>query len=124
MISRNEGKMTVYYDAACPKCVKDRKRYEQMSGDGGKDVCWMDITGKDEELRQLGIDPHKALTELHVQNQQGCIVSEIDAYILLMQRLPHLRAVAWLISLPLIRPVVAFLYHQMVNYRLRRAGRI
>jgi len=32
----------------------------------------MDITGQEEQLREIGIDPRKALTELHVkgENQQ------------------------------------------------------
>jgi predicted DCC family thiol-disulfide oxidoreductase YuxK len=123
MMSRNENRIIVYYDAACPKCVKDRQSYEQMAGESGNDVCWMDITGRDDELRELGIDPYKALTELHVQDQHGRILSEIDAYILLMQRVPRLRPVAWLIGLPFIRPIAAFLYHRMVNRRLRREGR-
>jgi len=114
----------VYYDASCPKCVKDRENYETMAGETGRDVCWMDITGRDDELYELGIDPRKALTELHVKDQHGHILSEIDAYILLMQRVPRLRILAWLISLPVIRPVIAFLYHRMVMRRLRREGRL
>jgi len=116
--------ITVYYDASCPKCVKDRQNYERMAGDGGADVCWMDITGRDDELRELGIDPHMALTELHLRDKQGRILSEIDAYILLMQRVPRLRIIAWLIGLPIIRPFVAYLYHRMVMRRLRKEGRI
>ncbi len=119
MMSRNENRIIVYYDAACPKCVKDRQSYEQMAGESGNDVCWRDITGRDDELWKLGIDPCKALIKLHVQDQHGRIFSEINAYILLMQRVPRLRPVAWLIGLPLIRPIVAFLYHCMVNRRLQ-----
>jgi len=118
------NQITVYYDASCPKCVKDRVNYEHMAGEAGNDVCWMDITGRDDDLRELGIDPYMALTELHVQDKQGRIRSEIDAYILLMQRVPRLRALAWLIGLPLIRPACAFLYHTMVIRRLRKEGRL
>ena len=120
----SSNNITVYYDASCPKCVKDRENYENMAGETGRDVCWVDITGRDDELHELGIDPRKALTELHVKDQHGHILSEIDAYILLMQRVPRLRIIAWLISLPVIRPVIAFLYHRMVMHRLRREGRL
>jgi len=116
--------ITVYYDASCPKCVKDRQNYERMAGEAGADVCWMDITGRDDELCALGIDPHMALTELHLRDKQGRILSEIDAYILLMQRVPRLRIIAWLIGLPIIRPFVAYLYHRMVMRRLRKEGRM
>jgi len=123
-MSRQATKITVYYDASCPKCVKDRHNYEHMTGESASDVCWMDITGRDDDLRALGIDPHMALTELHVRDEQGHIRSEIDAYILLMRRVPCLRALAWLIGLPLIRPVCAFLYHRLVIRRLRKQGRL
>jgi len=95
-----------------------------MAGEAGNDICWVDITGRDDELRQLGIDPHMALTELHLRDKQGQIRSEIDAYILLMQRVPRLRIIAWLIGLPIIRPLVASLYHRMVMRRLRKEGRL
>ncbi len=115
--------ITVYYDGACPRCVRDRQRYEQMAGDHRDEVCWLDITGRDDELRALGIDPQLALTELHLRDSSGRIVSEIDAYIVLMRRAPKLRMLARLIGLPLIRPALAWLYHRMVMRRLRRSGR-
>lgn len=116
--------ITVYYDGACEKCVRDREKYEAMAGESGRDVEWFDITGKDDALINLGIDPHLALTELHVRDSDGNILSELDAYILLMRPVPRLAPLAWLIDLPLIRPLCAWLYHSMVTRRLRKSGRI
>jgi predicted DCC family thiol-disulfide oxidoreductase YuxK len=73
-------------------------------------------------LRDLGIDPAKALGELHVRDAGGRIVSELDAYILLMNKTPLLKPVAWLIGLPLIRPWLSGLYHRQVNDRLQGRG--
>lgn len=123
-MNKNEGKICVYYDGACPKCIKDRKTYEKLAGKTGKNVCWIDITGQDQSLRELGIDPYKALTELHVKDEQNQILSELDAYILLMSKVPVLRPISWLIALPLIRPILAKLYHWLVNRRLRNSGRL
>lgn len=114
-----DDKLTVYYDGACPKCIRDRKTYEKLSASADQ-VCWFDITGQDRPLRELGIDPQKALSELHVRQPNGRIVSELDAYIVLMNKVPLLKPVAWLIGLPLIRPLLAGLYHWQVNRRLRR----
>ncbi len=119
-----KGKISVFYDGSCPKCIKDRQTYEKLAGKTAEQVCWIDITGQEKTLEQIGIDPAKALTELHVKDEHEQIHSELDAYILLMERVPKLRPVAWLISLPLIRPVLAWLYHWLVNHRLRRSGRI
>ena len=116
--------LSVFYDGACPKCVQDRQRYERLAGKAGKDVCWIDITGRDQQLRQQGVDPVKALTELHVKDENGQVHSELDAYILIMDRVPILRPFAWLIGLPVIRPVLAWMYHRQVTRRLRRSGRL
>ena len=116
--------ITVFYDGACPKCIKDRRFYERLAGQGGKYVNWLDITGKDEYLTGLGIDPLKALSELHIQLSTGLILSELDAYIVLMERVWLLKGVAWLISLPIIRPYLANLYHKSVQKRLKASGRI
>ena len=123
-MSEGEKKITVYYDGACPSCIKDRENYEKLAGKNGEDVCWFDITGQDTYLRNLGIDPRKALSELHVRDEQQQIISELDAYILLMSRVPRLKPLAWLIGLPVIRPLLSSLYHWMVNRRLKKAGRL
>ena len=119
-IAPPEDMLTVYYDGACPKCIRDRETYEKLSGPSADQVCWFDITGQDKQLRELGIDPQKALSELHVRQSNGRVVSELDAYILLMNKVPLLKPVAWLIGLPLIRPLLAKFYHWQVNRRLRR----
>lgn len=116
--------ITVYYDGACPSCVKDRYNFEKLSGRAGKNVFWFDITGQEKRLREIGIDPQKALMELHVKNKNQQILSEIDAYILLMREVPLLRPLAGLIGLPLIRPMLSKVYHRQVNRRLRRSGRL
>ena len=116
------NKLTVYYDGACPKCRRDRATYEKLAGPSEEQVCWFDITGQECRLRELGIDPQKALSELHVRDDSGRVVSELEAYILLMNKVPLLKPVAWLIGLPLIRPLLAKLYHRQVNRRLRKRG--
>jgi predicted DCC family thiol-disulfide oxidoreductase YuxK len=120
----DKARISVYYDGACPECVKDRQNYERLSGKTKDDVEWIDITGKETLLRAIGIDPKKALMELHVQNENEDILIEIDAYILLMRRVPILKPISIIIGLPLIRPIIAKLYHRQVNRRLRKTGRM
>ncbi len=123
-MTQKKENICVYYDGACPKCVKDRQTYEKLAGKAGDNVCWIDITGQEQKLSELGIDPEKALTELHVKDENEKIVSEMDAYILLMAKVPVLKPIAWLIGLPFIRPVLANIYHWMVNRRLSQSGRL
>lgn len=116
-------RLTVYYDGACPRCVRDRQQYEALAGDEADTVCWLDITGRDAELRAQGIDPGLALRELHVADAQGRIHRELDAYILLMSRVRLLRPLAWLIGLPGLRRLLSALYRASVRRRLRASGR-
>ncbi|WP_375057583.1 thiol-disulfide oxidoreductase DCC family protein [Zobellella sp. DQSA1] len=116
--------LVVFYDGSCEGCIKDRARYERWAGTGGDDIYWFDITGREEVLLSLGISPQKALQELHVQTADGEIFSELDAYILLMKRVPRLKLLAWFIGLPLIRPGLSWLYRTWVRRRLEQEGRL
>lgn len=117
-MATSASRLVVFYDGSCSACIKDRRWYEKLAGKTGESVEWLDITGRDEELRRQGIDPDKALRELHVKDDQGRVHREMDAYILLMSRVPALKPLAWLIGLPVIRPTLAWLYHRWVAKRL------
>lgn len=120
----NRESITVFYDGACPRCVRDRANYERLAGEGAREVAWCDITGRDEELRAEGIDPARALRELHVRSPDGRVLRELDAYILLMSRVWVLKPLAWLIGLPGVRGLCSRAYRGMVDRRLRREGRL
>ncbi|QLC74266.1 DUF393 domain-containing protein [Pseudomonas sp. LPB0260] len=117
------ARLKVYYDGACPRCVADRRRYERLAQHDDS-VEWVDITGQENQLRAAGIDPYRALTELHVEDDQGRIHRELDAYILLMRRTPRLRPLAWLLGLPGLKPLLSWCYRRWVLRRLRRQGRL
>ncbi|HRP75748.1 MAG TPA: DUF393 domain-containing protein [Rhodocyclaceae bacterium] len=116
--------LTVYYDGACPVCVRDRAWYERLSTRTESSVKWVDITGLDAELHACGIDPAAALRELHVRDANGKVHRELDAYILLMSRVPALKPLAWLIGLPGLRPALSRLYRSWVLRRLRAENRL
>ena len=78
-MSATEPEITVFDGGACPRCVRDRERYEKWAGQAGEGICWFDITGQDERLCALGIDPRRALTELHVLDEHQRVRSELDA---------------------------------------------
>ncbi|MDX1589768.1 MAG: DUF393 domain-containing protein [Oleiphilaceae bacterium] len=117
-----ENRIIVYYDGACPQCRRERDRYEKLAGPDA--VVWLDITGRDALLREQGIDPQAALLQLHVQDKQGRVHRELDAYRLLLGQITWLRPLAWLIGLPVIRPLLSALLHRWVVKRLSRDGRL
>lgn len=114
--------LKVYYDAVCPICRRERRRYERLAGDAAS-VEWVDVTSNADRLRQRGIDPRAALLSLHVEDPQGGLHDGIDAYILLMRRVPMLRPLAWLLGLPGLKAVLEGGYRHWVRRRLAREGR-
>ncbi|MGO2131508.1 MAG: thiol-disulfide oxidoreductase DCC family protein [Halomonas sp.] len=117
------AQLKVYYDAACPLCRRERQRYEswQKAAEG---VAWLDVNTHDEHLIARGVVPREALLSLHVEDAAGQFHDGIDAYVLLMRRVPRLKPLAWVIGLPVIKPVLTWIYEGMVRRRLARDGRL
>lgn len=125
MDSPKTEKITVYYDGSCPSCVRDRKHFETLcKPHRAEQIDWFDITHKEKELEQLGIDPNKAIKELHIKINNDQIVSEMDAYIVLMNQTVWLKPLAWLLQVKSIKKTVAKIYQFCVHRRLKRTGRI
>ncbi|MDZ7853546.1 MAG: DUF393 domain-containing protein [Halomonas sp.] len=116
--------LKVYYDGACPICRRDRARYERWAGEAGDQVAWCDVNAHQETLREKGVDPQSALLSLHVEEEGGRIREGIDAYILLMRRVPRLKPLAWLIGLPGLKEALRWYYDRWVRRRLAREGRM
>ena len=58
-------KISVFYDAVCPSCIKSREQYFALSSDRQKQkIEWLDIHSLDMSI--YGIEPLKALTQLHI----------------------------------------------------------
>lgn len=118
----------VFYDQACPSCRKDRVFYEGLAQSNEDRVDWIDANDPKACLLEKGINPKQALLELFVEieYEDGSreILSEMDAYIVLMQRTRLLKPFAFFIGLPLIRPMLSSLYRNWVIRRLKHQGRM
>ena len=121
---KESKRIIVYYDQSCPSCVKDRALFERVAGKREALFSWFDITSQDGALRQRGIDPFKALRELHIQDTKGNIHSEMDAYSIMMKKIPLLMPLGVLICLPVIKPVLSYFYRRTVDRRLACGGRL
>ncbi|OZG73119.1 hypothetical protein BTA51_11520 [Hahella sp. CCB-MM4] len=115
-------KITVYYDASCAGCRRDRRRYDRWAGEGK--VNWCDITGQETLLRGKGIDPLEAQLKLHIELPDGHVEKDIESYIVLLNQIIWLKPLAWLISLPWIREPLRVRYRRSVTRRLQEDGRL
>lgn len=120
--------LVVLFDGACQTCIEDRDRYQtwlsQQTFDGRIRVYWLDLNQAPEVLAQFNIDYQSAIVELHIIADGHRIVKELDAYILLFKQLSWGKPIAWLIGLPLIKPLLAKYYRYRVNKRLKTSCRI
>ncbi len=119
----SKASINVFYDAQCPLCRKERRRYERWSGRHAGDIAWLDVSEHQQALREKGVDPTMALRSLHIETAQGQLIEGIDAYRLLMARIPLLMPVAWVIGLPGIKTALRKLYDIWVKRRLQKQGR-
>lgn len=117
-----QGGYTVYYDGGCPRCVREMNWYRRF--DPGGQVRWVDIVGREPQLEAEGIDPRRALLELHLRYPDGRLVIGVAAFIVLWRQVPWMRPAAWLVGLPVVRPAVEAWYRWVTERRLRRTGRL
>jgi len=115
---KEDKRITVYYDQSCPSCVKDRAIFERLAGKRASCFIWFDITNQDEALHKQGIKPIDALRELHIKDATGTLYSEMDAYSIIMKKIPLLWLLGVMICLPLIKPVLSYFYRKSVDKRL------
>lgn len=115
--------LKVYYDAACPICRRERRRYERLARQAHS-VEWLDANSHEAVLREHGVTVQEALLSLHVEDADGQLHRGMAAYSLLMRRIPLMRPLAALISWPVIRPVLTWWYDRWVRRRLTRQGRL
>lgn len=119
----DHASINVFYDAVCPRCRRDRRRFEHWAGERANDIAWCDVTEHQQLLQEKGIVPEAALRSLHIEQSDGAIIEGIDAYRLLMKRIPLMRPASWLIGLPGIKGALRWYYDRWVERRLKHQGR-
>ncbi|MBX3700998.1 MAG: DUF393 domain-containing protein [Dokdonella sp.] len=85
--------ITVYYDGQCPLCGREVALYRRLVAPDA--VCWRNLAVGPEVLREEDFDLTAALALLHVRDENGALQIGLDAHLLLWQRLPAWRHLAW-----------------------------
>ncbi len=117
-----EAKIIVYYDGACPRCLREMAVYRWL--DRRRRVSWFDVVGNEAELVEQGIDPDTALKTLHIRLANGEIVKDVEAFAVLWGLIPVLRPMAWIAESGPIRTHLRAWYGRLTMRRLQRQGRL
>lgn len=115
-------KITVYYDGACPRCLRELAIYRRF--DRKHRVDWFDIVGNELLLKNQGIDPDYALKILHIRLPDGSVVRDIDAFIVLLRQIPIFRPLTTLFGIPAVKSLIERRYQRVTLKRLQRQGRL
>lgn len=110
----------VLYNDACPVCRFEIGHYAAHAGRRGLPLRFDDLNTAD--LAGWGLSADMAARRLHVMHD-GRLVSGLDAFRALWSAMPRYRWLARITGLPLVRPVLAFVYDRLAAPLLYRAHR-
>jgi predicted DCC family thiol-disulfide oxidoreductase YuxK len=104
----------ILYNDTCPLCRAEIDAYRRQAT--GLPLRFDPLT----EAHLYGLTPDQAARRLHVI-ENGQLLSGLDAFRALWAQLPRTRWLARLTGLPVIRPVLAFVYDRLAAPLLYRA---
>lgn len=109
---------TTFYDGGCPLCRREIEHYRKIDRAGR--IRWVDITDDGDALARAGLDLASAMRRLHAQEADGRIVTGVDAFVAIWQRLPRWRVLARLVRLFHLRRPLEWGYRHFAERRFRR----
>lgn len=86
--------LTVYYDELCVLCAKEIHHYQKQVG--SERIRFVDITAANFDAQAEGVDPFLVHKIMHAKNQQGILLTKVDAFIAIWKILPKYQ---WLYQL-------------------------
>jgi predicted DCC family thiol-disulfide oxidoreductase YuxK len=82
----NVNKLQVYYDGLCKVCSFEIEHYKKQKG--AENINFVDITLADFNAEKEGLNPLFVHKYLHAKNEEGQIVSGVETFRLIWQKLP------------------------------------
>ena len=106
----------VLYNETCPVCRFEIDSYRRLAVKGGLPIRFDAL----DNAADWGISQTDAARRLHVWHN-GTVLAGMPAFRLLWSQMPRWRFAAWLTGLPLIAPVMDYLYDNHFAAWLYRA---
>tara|TARA_R110000787_G_scaffold99866_4_gene204655 strand:- start:506 stop:898 length:393 start_codon:yes stop_codon:yes gene_type:complete len=121
------GKITVFFDGACPLCRREIDFYRRRMG--ADSVCWVDVAGRvpaDDRDVAPGLTAAQARARFHLLDENGTLHSGGDAFTRLWLSLPAFRPVARILQHRPFPAIMNVLYDIFLHLRpvLQRAVRL
>ena len=107
----------VFFDGACPLCRREIAHYRRI--DRVQRLHWVDAATEAKILAAHGLDPERAMAELHVLDGNGRWQRGVDAFLVIWSHLPRYRWLARLIAIFGLRTPLGFIYRRFAAWRYR-----
>ena len=110
--------ITVFYDGKCGLCAKEINHYKKIAP---KHLFyWVDINDNPRVLKKYNISQEMALKRLHALDNNGILHIGVDSFILIWKEIKYFKILAYCVSLPLIKPVMQYLYGKFADIRFKK----
>jgi uncharacterized protein (TIGR01777 family) len=109
----------VYFNGECPVCRAEMGHYEKLCGTDPA-LTFIDATRHPGAFADCGLRLDHLERRVYVRNSQGQIASGMPALIALWASLPRYRALARLLSLPVLHQGAVLLYDHVISPTLAR----
>lgn len=113
-ILRMSDEAKVIYNGACPVCTREVDHYRRVVARNGAAVSFLDAGC----ANVPDIEPEALKRRLHALDETGRLHVGLDAFFVIWDRLPRYRWLSWVFSRPVIRPITAWLYENVVSLAL------
>ena len=114
------AKPTVLYNGACPLCRREIDHYRRLDHEAGNTLDFTDISVAGSTPDHLSLSEDDAKRRLHVVDADGRLLIGIPAFAAIWKALPRYRWLAAISSLPILRPILGWIYEPiaLLLYRL------
>jgi predicted DCC family thiol-disulfide oxidoreductase YuxK len=101
----------ILYNDACPICRAEIRHYQARAERASAPLSFDDLNATD--LEGWDMTPDQAKRRLHARLPDGTIVSGVEAFALIWERLPGYGWLARLVRLPGLRGLAEFSYNRI-----------
>jgi len=118
--------LVVFFDGQCPLCTREINHYRRL--DSRNMIEWRDLHNATDKLANYALTHEQAMSELqavvHASPGSFKVVSGVDAFLEIWERIERYRWLARIISIGPIKQFTGRLYRAFAKYRhlLRRSA--
>jgi predicted DCC family thiol-disulfide oxidoreductase YuxK len=101
----------ILYNEACPICRAEIAHYRARAEAAGAELRFDDLNATDLGAWRMTRD--QAMRRMHALLPDGTVVSGVEAFALIWERLPRYRWLAHAVRWPVVRPLADFAYNRI-----------